>query len=232
MSMLCLQCDRLLRSVAEIGCIDHRGRESVCQSKLSTRRDTRVHQACDTEHDRSIRCRPHHSAARCEHRRIRRARRDRRWVPRAGDHAVHSGGRRSHPPTGRAVHVTGRRGGGGDRSRRPRRVRVHPRRSEVPGQPAAQCRDDPSGEPLPASHDQRGVHPDRDTRVRRGGCGHCQAVPDGKRGHPVRQGRARAAGARADHARRRGNTRKRQRMVRGGRGRCRSGQRRHQGVAT
>ena len=80
--------------------------------------------------------------------------------------------------------------------------------------------------------DQRGVHPDRDTRDGRGGCGHRQAVPDRERGHPVRQGRARAAGAPADHARRRRDDRERQGVVRGGRRRRRCGQRRHQGVAT
>ena len=102
--------------------------------------------------------------------------------------------------------VGGRRGGGGDRPRRPRRLRVHPRRRGVPGQPAAQPRDDPRREPLPGADDQRGVHPDRDPRVGRGGCGHRQAVPDRERGHPLRQGRARAPGAPADHARGRRDT--------------------------
>src|SRR6478609_11843552 len=108
---------------------------------------------------------------------------------------------------------------------------MHPRRRAVPGQPAAQPRDDPGREPLPGPHDQRGVHPDRDPRVGRGRRRHRQAVPDRERGHPVHQGRARAAGAPAAHAGGRRDDGQRQGVVRRRRRRRRRGQRGDQGVA-
>ena len=123
--------------------------------------------------------------------------------------------------------------GRGDRPRRPRRLRVHPRRRDVPGQPAAQPRDDPRREPLPGAHRSAGRSPrrkfsSRPRRVRT----FVKLFPTENAGIPY----AKAVLAPLAHlpimpaggvtvGQRRG-------VVRGGRRRRRRRQRGHQGVAT